>query len=112
MGSCSCGSNFIIYPQFEAEIDNTNFKIDIAVILVRKDFFENIIETRKIALECDGYDYHSSALQKKNDDIRTRKLKINGWKEVFRYSGSEIYGISDISEVHSKFEEIISMLMI
>ncbi len=102
---------FIIYPQFESTIDNTNFKIDIAIILNRRDD-EKIIETRKIALECDGYDYHSSPIQKKNDDIRTRKLKVNGWKEVFRYSGSEIYRTNNISEVHFIFEEIVSMLMI
>jgi hypothetical protein len=100
---------FIIYPQFESTIDNTNFKIDIAIILNRRDD-EKIIETRKIALECDGYDYHSSPEQKRNDDIRTRKLKKNGWREVFRYSGKELHGIKGTIEVHKLFEDIIEML--
>jgi hypothetical protein len=109
-------SNFVfhefeIYPQFETKIDGVNYRVDIAIILKRIKN-NNIIDTRKIALECDGYDYHSSREQKKSDDIRSRKLKTNGWKEVFRYSGSEIYRIKYIGEVHSNFEEIIKMLMI
>ncbi|PKH68906.1 hypothetical protein CXF59_01110 [Flavobacterium sp. ALD4] len=102
---------FAIYPQSEVTIAKTNYRIDIAIILNREQN-EKIIDTRKIALECDGYDYHSSAIQKMNDDKRTRKLKINGWKDVFRYSGKEIYQVRDIGEVHYKFEEIITMLMI
>lgn len=102
---------FEIYPQFETKIDGINYRIDIAIILNRRQK-NKIIDTRRIALECDGYDYHSSPEQKKSDDIRTRKLKTNGWKEVFRYSGSEIYRINDIGEVHYNFEEILKMLMI
>ena len=102
---------FEIYPQFETIIDEKNYRLDIAIILNRIKNNE-IIDTRKIALECDGYDYDSSPEKKKSDYIRTRKLKTNGWKEVFRYSGSEIYRIKEIEEVHSNFEEIIKMLMI
>jgi hypothetical protein len=102
---------FHIYPQFETIVDNVNYRVDIAIILNRLQNGK-IIDTRKIALECDGYDYHSSPEQKKNDDIRTRKLKLNGWKEVFRYSGSEIYQIKDMQVIHSNFEDIIKMLMI
>jgi hypothetical protein len=100
---------FEIYPQSEVTINETNYRIDIAVIL-NKIQNGKIIDTRKIALECDGYDYHSSAAQKMNDDKRARKLKINGWKDVFRYSGKEIYQVRDIGEVHYKFEEIMTML--
>ncbi len=100
-----------IRPQSEIIIDGKNYRLDIALILnrIKKG---KVIDSRKMALECDGYDYHSSPEQKKNDDIRVRKLKINGYKEVFRYSGSEIYRISDISEIHSNIEEIIKMLML
>lgn len=104
---------FEIYPQYEVKLEGIQYKIDIAIILKRKRFGDGkIIDTRKIAIECDGYEYHSSQQQIKNDDIRARKLKINGWKEVFRYSGTEIYHIRNINKVHSIFEEIITMLMI
>lgn len=97
-----------IYPQFFHRINEKLHKIDIAVVLNR--WKENkIVETRKIALECDGYDYHSSPEQKKNDDIRARRLKINGWKEVFRYSGKEIVQMSD-DDFDEIFSEIMTML--
>ena len=97
-----------IYPQFFHWINEKLHKIDIAVVLNRwKD--NKIVETRKIALECDGYDYHSSPEQKKNDDIRARRLKLNGWKEVFRYSGKEIVQLSD-EDFDVIFSEIMTML--
>jgi hypothetical protein len=101
---------FEVRPQYLVNIDGTHHRIDIAIFLNRYDKFDKLIETRKIALECDGYDYHSSPEQKRNDDIRTRKLKKNGWREVFRYSGKELYSIKYINEVHKIFEEIIEML--
>jgi hypothetical protein len=97
-----------IYPQFFNRIDNTYYKIDIAIVLNRWKEKE-IVETRKIALECDGYDYHSSPEQKRNDDIRTRRLKVNGWKEVFLYSGKEIVQMSE-QDIDSIFSEIMAIL--
>lgn len=102
---------FIVYPQYEVKVNDKNYKLDIAIILNR---FQNekIIDTRKIGLECDGYDYHGSPQQKRDDDIRTRKLKAAGWKDVFRYSGTEIYNIKDLLEVHYNFEDIVTLLML
>lgn len=97
-----------VYPQYFYWINGKLHKIDIAIVLNRwKD--NKIVETRKIALECDGYDYHSSPDQKRNDDIRTRRLKLNGWKEVFRYSGKEIVRMSN-KDFDLVFSEIITML--
>jgi hypothetical protein len=97
-----------VYPQFFQRINEKLHKIDIAIVLNRwKD--NKIVETRKIALECDGYDYHSSPEQKKNDDIRARRLKLNGWKEVFRYSGKEIVQMNE-QDMDLIFSEIITML--
>jgi hypothetical protein len=82
----------VIEPQHMVTIDNSEtFFIDIAVytkIFLRKDkktVFEN-----KIAIECDGHDYHSTKPQITRDNKRTRKLIKEGWS-VLRYSGSEIY---------------------
>jgi hypothetical protein len=68
---------FIVYPQYEVKVDGKYYRLDIAIILNRIQN-ETIIDTRKIALECDGYDYHGSPQQKRDDDIRTRKLKVAG----------------------------------
>lgn len=104
---------FEIRPQYSVTVDGIEYRIDIAIIMNRRDLLSNnIIETRKIALECDGYDYHSSPEQKRNDDIRTRKLKKTGWKEVLRYSGKELHSIKSKNEIHSLFNEIIEVLYI
>jgi hypothetical protein len=96
-----------VYPQYETVIDEKKYRIDIAIILNRKKG-DQILETMKIGLECDGYDYHSSPIQKKNDDIRLRKLKTNGWREIFRYSGKEINSLKE-KDIVLVFEEILKM---
>lgn len=104
---------FEIRPQYPVTIEGIDYRIDIAIILNRISFYEGkIIETRKIALECDGYDYHSSPIQKRNDDVRSRKLKKNGWKEVLRYSGKELHSINELQEIHDLFEEIVEVLYV
>jgi very-short-patch-repair endonuclease len=42
-----------------------------------------------IAIECDGYAFHSSPEQKKHDYKKNRYLKKRGWS-VYRFTGSEI----------------------
>lgn len=113
-------SNSVIFreievrPQFYETVDQSTYRIDIAFILKRRDWFnDNVIDIKKIAVECDGYDYHSSPDQKRADDIRSRQLKRLGWKEILRYSGSEIYRTSDNLElVHHKFEEIMDIILL
>src|SRR5690606_22801638 len=85
---------FEVFPQYEVNIDGKPFRVDIAIFLKRR-VDKDTFDTRRIAIECDGYDFHSSPIQKKNDDIRSRKLKLNGWKEIFRYSGSEISNLNE-----------------
>ncbi|MBN2894046.1 MAG: hypothetical protein JXL97_19405 [Bacteroidales bacterium] len=103
---------FEVRPQYPFIIDDSiEYRLDIAIILNRKTHNGKILESKKVALECDGYDYHSSPQQKRNDDIRTRKLKKSGWKEVLRYSGTELYNLNR-QEVHSLFEEIVDVLYI
>jgi len=104
------GREFEVRPQYYATIDGIEYRLDIAVILSRKTPDGKIIESKKVALECDGYDYHSSPEQKRNDDIRTRKLKKSGWKEVLRYSGKELHSLKSKNEIHLLFEEIVDIL--
>jgi very-short-patch-repair endonuclease len=44
----------------------------------------------KIAIECDGKDFHSSPSQKKYDKKRSAYLYRHGYKHVIRFTGSEI----------------------
>ena len=104
-----------IYPQFYQFYPESYNRIDVAFILKKRDWYNNnnIVEERKIAIECDGYDYHSSPKQKMEDDVRARKLKRAGWKEVLRYSGTEIYNINDnLERVNLNFEEIMDIIML
>lgn len=52
----------------------------------RVDF---LIDTHKIIIECDGYDYHKTREQLNIDCKRERYLILSGYK-VIRFSGSEI----------------------
>jgi hypothetical protein len=109
---------FEIYPQYDVSIDNKYYRIDIAILLnrikVSNPFNKNncervIVETRKIAIECDGYEYHSSPEQKISDDVRTRKLLSKGWK-VIRFSGSEIFSLKDQKDVNRVYKEVLDIL--
>lgn len=44
----------------------------------------------KIAIECDGKDYHSSPKQKAYDKRRTSYLYRHGYKSVLRFTGKQI----------------------
>jgi|SRR5579875_1448187 len=43
-----------------------------------------------IAIECDGFPFHSSPAQKRRDKRRTAYLYKHGYKSVLRFTGSEI----------------------
>lgn len=43
----------------------------------------------KIAVECDGYEFHSTPDQIKNDRRRQREIERAGWK-VIRFTGSQL----------------------
>lgn len=102
------------YPQHEVLINNKKYRLDIAIFLITKYYqTDEIYITKKIAIECDGYDYHKQPKKFKEDKIRERALKANGWKEVLRYSGSEIYEIGDDqNKIKHNFEEILDVFWI
>lgn len=54
----------------------------------------------KLAIECDGKEFHSSSSQKAHDKRKNAYLRKNGWK-VLRFSGSRI---------HSKLPEILTRI--
>jgi hypothetical protein len=104
---------FEICPQYSVMVDEKEYLLDIAIIMYRKRFLDGeIIETRKIALEFYGYDYLFSPEQNMNDNIRMRKLKKSGWKEVLRYSDIELKKLKSQEEIHNLFTEIIEVLYV
>ncbi|WP_052807261.1 endonuclease domain-containing protein [Risungbinella massiliensis] len=48
-----------------------------------------VLKKERIAIECDGANYHSSPDQKRNDRKKTRVLRKYGWK-VLRFTGRQI----------------------
>lgn len=100
------------YPQYEVNIENIKYRVDIAAIYIIRDYYsDEIVKTRKFAIECDGYDYHNKPDKFKEDKIRERMLKRNGWVEVLRYSGSEIYEIGDdMKKTKHNFQELIEII--
>lgn len=96
---------FEILPQYEISIDGKKYHIDIAIISNRISD-GNTIESSKIALECDGFDKSLSQVDSKLE----RRLKINGWKGVFRYSSEEILALKGLEEMDEIFNDIIKML--
>ena len=103
---------FEIIPQYEVENEDGKKRIDIALIANKLEVSSDIIiETKKIALECDGFDYHSKPEQYRKDKERERHLKSMGWTDVLRYSGSEIYRIDgNLKKTHFIIDEIIKIL--
>lgn len=102
-----------VYPQFPVTVKDSAYRLDFAFYIERRDIKDDtLLETRKIAIECDGYDYHKDPEKFKKDKIRERALKSVGWKDVVRYSGSEIYEISgNAKKIHYNFREIMDIIM-
>lgn len=98
---------FYLFPQHTILHSKKKYYVDI-VLMLKRVKNEKIISTHKIGIECDGYDFHSSPKQKREDDIRERVLKENGIKQILRYSGSEIFNLNptSIKEIFDQITEI------
>ncbi len=95
---------YTFIPQYRCKIEEKVFRLDIGVIY--KELINNqLIKKRKLAIECDGFEFHSSREQMTNDSIRSRKLMKEGWK-VIRYSGSEIHKTRNKHDINKLMKEI------
>ncbi|MBP1944629.1 endonuclease domain-containing protein [Cytobacillus luteolus] len=74
----------------ETQVPCGKYRIDIALPQYR------------LAIECDGKAFHSSAAQKAHDAKKNSYLKKNGWK-VLRFSGRQIN--SNMGHVIRKIEQ-------
>ena len=81
--------------EFHQKIKNKNYFIDFAL------FCKNI----KLALECDGDEYHLKEKDVKYDKSRDNDLKSKGWN-VLRYTSTEIN--NKIDEVIFQVKEAIN----
>lgn len=63
-----------------AQVSCGKYRIDISIYY----------KGHKIAIECDGKQYHSSKEQLEHDRIKDMVLERNRWK-VYRFTGSMIY---------------------
>jgi very-short-patch-repair endonuclease len=95
---------YTFIPQYTLMVEEKNYRLDFA-LLYEKTLNNELIKEVKIAIECDGHDFHSTKEQIRKDSLRTRKLMSHGWK-VIRYTGSEIYQKANKSEIREVISEI------
>lgn len=69
------------YGQITPQVNTHGYRVD----------FAYLVNDQKIAIEIDGFDYHSTKKQMARDYQRQRHLEANGWR-VIRFTGSEVYG--------------------
>ena len=67
-----------LIDDLEPQVEVGYYRVDFAVV------------SKKIAIEIDGYEYHSSKEQLTADAARERHLQKMGWR-VIRFTGSEVY---------------------
>jgi hypothetical protein len=103
----SIRQEYIVKPHYETSIEGTPYTIDVAIILNRL-IDDKIVDKGMIGIECEDYEPNSSVSLKRKDDIIDRKLKKNGWDEIFRYAGSDILTLKteDFSKIFSEIESV------
>lgn len=75
-----------LIPQFITSTSNRDYSLDFAKIITDRKTGRKVL---KVAIELDGYDYHSSKEQRNHDSQRDRQLMAEGW-QVIHFTGSQI----------------------
>lgn len=77
--------------QHPIKCNENNYIVDffIDTIILPTEEYE-VFLNKPIAIECDGFDYHSNKKQMNNDYKRENDLKLAGYN-VIRFTGSQIY---------------------
>ena len=96
-------TEYFLYPQYKINLQS-DYRLDFA-LLSKNMSGDDIVSERKIAIECDGFEFHSTSKKMTEDNIRTRELLRNDWI-VFRMSGSEIFNINDERKIYSVLNEL------
>lgn len=98
--------NLKFYPQFSVNIKGKAYRLDFAFLL-NEGNNEGVETRKKVAIECDGYDFHYTPQQFNKDRERQRLLSSNDWI-VLNYSGSQINGGK--IDFREEFNRIFSIL--
>lgn len=78
----------------KAEYETCGYQVDL------------VIKKYRIAIECDGKEFHSTPEQKKRDRKKTAVLKKHGW-HVIRFSGRQIH--HQIQDCVDRVHEMVLM---
>lgn len=99
-----------IYPQYKVNINNQHFRLDFAFLL-HENHEHEIHLVRKVAVECDGYEYHHNKDAFTNDRERHRTLNSDNWI-VFQFSGAEINANNsyDTGYFYKEFHKILKTI--
>lgn len=93
------GNSFTKYkliPQYEVKLSES-YRLDFALLAFHYEYNKLVKET-KVAIECDGFEYHSTKKNLTKDNKKHRTLQLNNWK-TYRMSGSEIFGIDSNKKI-------------
>lgn len=85
-----------LYPQYPVQIKNKSYRLDFASLLDEENNEGSEIR-KKLAIECDGYEFNSSKSQFNKDREKTRNLQSEDWN-VFQYSGFDLNNIINYEE--------------
>lgn len=96
-------TSYKVFPQYIVNYEK-KYRIDFAILCTHYSDKKKYKES-KIAIECDGFDFHSSKEDLKRDTSRNRELTLNGWK-VYRFSGSEVYNMDTELKIDNLFKNI------
>ncbi|MES2479414.1 MAG: DUF559 domain-containing protein [Bacteroidota bacterium] len=94
-----------LYPQYEIMGDDgkIKYRLDFALFYPR---FETGLEKLKVAVECDGHDFHEKTKeQAQRDKAKDRFLQSKGWI-VARFTGSEIF-TRDVYDLISEIDGLV-----
>jgi len=78
-----------IHPQKTFEVDGSNYRVDFCIDKMSELKRKEYLYTR-IAVECDGYEYHSSKEQIAYDHRRDTGLLLRHGLHVIRFTGAEL----------------------
>jgi hypothetical protein len=75
-----------LIPQHHITANGHKYRLDFARIIVDRNTGRKVL---KVAIELDGYQYHSTKEQRNHDVQRDRDLMADGW-QVIRFTGTHI----------------------
>lgn len=84
------GSEFYLEPQYELKYESKKYFADFVFDSEYNTDMYLFEKPLKLAIECDGHDYHTTKEQVIHDNEKDMAFKMSGF-EVLHFSGSQIY---------------------